>query len=116
VVKRALRPRATDALRVEPIAITDRTAPALTGLEGPVFRAFVLAHAIPHVLHGRRMVVDAEVFRAALADAARATDSAAESHEPDTSPSDEGDDDETISADRLLRRLGRERIAGGGGP
>ncbi|MGH7440509.1 MAG: hypothetical protein ACRENE_32875 [Polyangiaceae bacterium] len=111
-MKRALKPRRTDALRVEPIAITDRTAPALTGLESSVFRAFVLAHAIPHVRHGRRMIVDAEVFRGALVHAARSTGGTAVSHAPDANPADEDADDEPVSADRLLRRLGRERIAG----
>lgn len=51
---RQLRPRAP--ITATPIAISDLTSFDLLGLEGPAFRRFLSAHAVPHVVSGRRVI------------------------------------------------------------
>ena len=65
-MSRALRPRATSALVVAPVAITDRTCAAITGLEPRDFRALVAKLCVRHVLNGRRLVVLVTDFVAAI--------------------------------------------------
>jgi hypothetical protein len=101
-VKRALKPRATEAIAVSPIAITDRTAPRDVGLEAREFRALVRCLQIPHVVAGRRLIVDAQTFRDALAVAARSSGTVDPSTVGEAPPISGG----------LLRRLGRVREAG----
>lgn len=63
---RELRPRETDRVAVAPVLISDRTAPSLCGLEPRAFRAFILARGIPHVRHGKRLLVRARDLAEAI--------------------------------------------------
>ncbi len=56
---RPLRGRATDALVVAPILVSDRSAPAICGIEARVFRALVAKLGIPCTRVGKRLLVRA---------------------------------------------------------
>lgn len=100
--RRTLRPRATSAIVVAPVAISDRTCAAMTGLEPRDFRALVARLGVRHVAKGRRLVVLVADFVAALERGG--IDGAAPLAPP-------ADDEGPASVDQLLERLGRKRIA-----
>jgi len=105
-VKRAPRPRATSALAIVPAAVTDRTAPAVLGLEPRAYRRLVERERIPHAVVARRVVCRVDDVLAALDRVARRTG--------DTEvvdPAADDLDDQPQSADEVLRRLGKERVA-----
>jgi hypothetical protein len=100
-VTRALKPRATDALALQPACVSDRTAPAVLGLEPRTFREWVAREGIPAARIGKRVVVR-------LQDALAALDRASGRAEGSPSPAPE----ETADADgvdRVLRLVGRTR-------
>ena len=103
MTSRALKPRATAALSLTPITITDRTCAAATGLEPKVWRALVVRLGVRHVLAGRRMIVIA-------ADFVRGLEQADASDVPDADRG-EGGTEEPASVDSLLARIGRARIS-----
>jgi hypothetical protein len=105
-VKRALRPRATEALGVVPVTVTDRTAPAVLGLEPRTFRELVARLGVPHVTLGRRIVVPVAAMLEALEGAA--VDPAPRSGAAER---DAADDDGEVSVDGILAELGRRRRA-----
>lgn len=105
-MKRTLRPRATSALAIAPLLVTDLTAPVAAGLEPRAFREFVVRAGIPHVRDGHRVIVRADVLLAAIDRLARSGASATES-----APASSAEEDEP-SADELLRRIGRFRTGG----
>jgi hypothetical protein len=109
-VKRAIKPRATEALSVSPIFVSDLTAAAVVGLEARAFRELIADLAVPHLRRGHRIIVDAEVLRAAIGAAARSEGGPVERE----APSEAAEGPAPVSGARLLARLGRERIAGGG--
>lgn len=96
--KNDFRPRATAALAIAPVVVTDLTCAAVVGLEPRHFREMVYALKIPHVDRGRRMVVLVADFTKAIEQAS--IPSASVDHE-----------DASGSADELLARLGRRRSA-----
>ncbi len=95
---RPLRARATDAIPVTPVAVTDRTCAALIGLEGRAFRALVEKLEIRHVAAGRRLIVLVKDLEAAL-------ERAAVNDAPGETTADEPD--EPQDADAILAKLGR---------
>ena len=103
---RNLRPRATAAVPVQPLTVSDRTAPALVGLEPRAFRDLLEREHVPHARIGRRVVARVAFVLEAIdrlsleVDATTETASAAD---------DEADDEPT--ADEILARLGRRRSA-----
>jgi PHD/YefM family antitoxin component YafN of YafNO toxin-antitoxin module len=112
-VKRPLRPRATEVLSVAPVAITDRNAPATVGLEAREFRQLVRDLGIAHLRRGQRIIVVADLFRAAISDAARSSGNEESESDGATNAPESGD--EPVTADRLLARLGRVRVREAGG-
>lgn len=58
--KRNLKPR--PPVTAAPITVTDLTSFDLVGLDGRQLRHFVATHAIPHVRHGQRLIVRADVL------------------------------------------------------
>jgi ligand-binding sensor domain-containing protein len=108
VTARALRPRATSAIAVAPVTVTDLTAPIIFGLEPRQFRDLVRLENIEHARVGQRVVVRVDDVLEALA---RIT----------ARQKVRGDDDTHIEqtsvespADALLARIGRVRISGAG--
>jgi hypothetical protein len=97
---RPLRPRGTDAVAVVPAVVTDRTAPAVVGLDARAFRAIVAQLAVPHTVCGRRMLVRVADFVDAIGRPAEGGD--AVPVPPDTAHDD---------ADTVLARIGRRRSA-----
>jgi hypothetical protein len=98
-LRAAPRPRATTALAVVPLTITDRTAPHVLGLEPRAFREFLVERSVPHVRLGRRVVARVDDVLEALGLAAVTT----EAGELATVVDDES------SADDVLARIGRKR-------
>jgi hypothetical protein len=98
--RRRLSPRATDALAVVPITVTDRTCALVLGLEPRVYRALVVRERIPHARLGRRMVARIEDILAVFDRLAHGTTS------PDL-PEDQTSQPDT--ADAVLAILGKER-------
>lgn len=103
---RPLRPRATDAIVVAPIAITDRTCAPLTGLDPRPWRELVERLRIPHVRAGKRISVLVADYVAAIERASRET---AREHSDDAT--DQTTEEHTPTAVALLARLGRTRAA-----
>jgi hypothetical protein len=108
VTARALRPRATSAIAVAPVTVTDLTAPIIFGLEARQFRDLVRLEKIEHARIGQRVVARVDDVLDALA---RIT----------TRQKAQGVDDTHVEqtsvespADALLARLGRVRISGAG--
>lgn len=100
---RQLRPRATSALVVAPITVTDRTCAAVLGIEPRAFREWLAEENIEHRRIGRRVIARVDVVLAALeAMPAQSSDTASESS---------SDRPALQSADDLLARLGRRRTA-----
>lgn len=93
---RKLRPRATDTIAVTPIAITDRTAHAVLGLDPRPFRDAVIALGVRHRIVGRRMIVLVADFVSAL-----------ERSGGDAAPARDAE----VSVDSLLARMGRRRAS-----
>lgn len=62
----AARIAMTDAVIVTPVTITDRNCAALTGLEPRPWRAAVVALGVPATRLGKRLVVCAEDWAAAV--------------------------------------------------
>jgi hypothetical protein len=103
---RNLRPRATAALPVQPLTVSDRTAPALVGLEPRAFRELLEREHVPHAKIGRRVVARVACVLEAVDRLSLGAPSAVES------ASAVGEDaTEEPSADQILARLGRRRIA-----
>lgn len=96
---RALRPRRTDQIGVVPASWTDRTAPAVVGLEPDVARAAVVRLGVPHTIIGHRMIVATADWLDAIARAATAEGDATVTRA----------DDAPATADDLLARIGRRR-------
>ncbi len=96
---RALRPRATAAIAITPVIVTDLTCHAVVGLEPRHFRETVYALQIPHVDRGRRLVVLVQDFTAAIERA---------SSSPETLPVIEKP---LATVDDVLARVGRRRSA-----
>jgi hypothetical protein len=110
---RRLRPKATAALVVAPITVTDLTCAVVLGLEPRVFRELVVDARIPHARIGRgkdrsghRVIVRVEDMLAAIDRIARRGDVG------DEAPADSGDETPTPTVsgvDRVLALIGRER-------
>jgi hypothetical protein len=100
--KRPLRAKTTASLSVAPVIVSDESAAVVVGLEPRQFREFVVRHQIPHARDGRRLLVRVDSLLAAM--------ERIESSAP--APAPEG---EVESADDILRRLGRKRVAIPGG-
>ena len=98
---RNLRPRATGALNVTPIAFTDETAPAVVGLTPRRTRDIVRQLGIRHTVAGRRIIVLVSDFVQALE---RAPSNAQAASAP-------VEDDQLESVDAVLARIGRKRTA-----
>lgn len=99
---RPLRPRATAALVVAPVAVTDRTCAAVLGLEPRVFRELVARLRIRHATIGRRVI-------ASVADVLAALERAAVDDDAHLIEHDGADEhDAPGSVDELLARLGRK--------
>jgi hypothetical protein len=94
---RPLKPRATSALAIVPVTVTDRTAPAVLGLEPRVFRELVARERIPHAVIGRRIVVAAQDVLDALGRIAARPVEAEVDEETEPVP----------TASDMLRKLGR---------
>jgi len=109
---RALRPRVTDSVGIAPLYVSDLTAPIAVGLEPRQFRAFVAESGVPHVKRGHRILVATEKLRAAL-ERAEQTSDAASANSGTVEPSTTAGDESNLTADELLARLGRRRVAGG---
>jgi hypothetical protein len=104
-VTRALKPRATANLAIAAVLVSDRTAPAVLGLEPRVFR-WLLAHRhVRHEVLGRRVVarVDDVLEALGLGDVAGAELEAVENDKPSLAPRPQ------TGADRILARIGRVR-------
>ena len=98
--ERKLRPKATAALSITPVLISDENAAAVVGLEPRQFREFVRRHAIEHACDGKRLLVRVDVFLAAVQSLEIASR---------RSSTEEDEDD----VDAVLKRLGRKRQPGG---
>lgn len=86
-----------------PPIISDRTAPALAGLEGRAFREFILARGIPHTTHGHRLLArTADVLEAIGRTVLREVAPAA---------IDDGREPAAESADAVLAACGMKRKA-----
>lgn len=94
--------RATAELSVTPVTVTDRTAPAVLGLEPRVYREYVIRHGVRHTMIGRRMVCRVSDVLDALDRAA--VDGA-------TTAAETVDEDAPSNVDALLERIGRRRTA-----
>lgn len=104
---RRLRPRATDAIAVAPVTVTDRTCAQVLGLEPRPFREWLVSADVPHKRIGRRVVARVDDVLDALARAP-----AAEPRDDRENQDDEdGDDDVPGTPDEVLRRLGLRRTA-----
>lgn len=100
---RKLRPRATAALAVTPVTVTDLTCAAVLGLESRPYRALLVRLDIPHVTFGQRTIASVTDVLSAIERASIADDPS----EHDATPTDEPRD-----VDAVLARLGRRRMAG----
>lgn len=98
---RRLRPRATDALGVVPVTVTDRTCAAVLGLDPRVFRDWLASANVPHARIGRRVVACVDDVLAAMRD----------TRTPDALGEPDDKDDGPATADDVLARLGMRRIA-----
>lgn len=100
---RSLRPRASEALIVQPAAVSDRTSAAVLGLDARPYREFLVREQVPFARVGRRVVARLDLVLAAL-DRVAAREGEGESDVP-AAPSS--------GVDRILALVGRERAAGG---
>lgn len=98
---RNVRPSAAASLCVAPVTVTDRSAPAVLGLEPRVFRELVIKLGVRHSLIGRRMIAN-------VADVLAALDREAVTG---VSPMASEDNDDEPTVDSLLARIGRRRTA-----
>ena len=105
-MSRALRPRATASLVVAPVLVTDRSAPAVLGLEAREYRELVAEHGIRHVRRGHRVIARVEDVLAAL-DRIAATQAEGES----THTEDPAGESQPETADDFLAAIGRRRTA-----
>jgi hypothetical protein len=103
-----MRPRATASLAIVPATVTDRSAPAVLGLEERAYRELVARERVPHALVGRRVVARVEDVLAALDRIAR-RQAGSEVADQDSEPAPSG---RTTGADRILARIGRVRSGG----
>jgi hypothetical protein len=106
-VTRALRPKATAALAVVPILITDRNAAATVGLEPRELRELVADLGVRHVRRGHRLLVRPEDLLSAIDKIAEKQPSRSEAiavqvHDEEPQPE---------TADDFLRSIGRRRTA-----
>jgi hypothetical protein len=92
------------SIAVAPVAVTDRTAPAVLGLEPRVFRAFIASRRIPHARIGRRVVV-------CVSDVLDAIDALATEQGHGTARPSRDLDANELTADEILARIGRVRSA-----
>ena len=104
--KRNLKPRATESLVVAPATVTDRSAPAVLGLDPRDFRVFVLRHRIPHVREGHRTVARVADVLEAIGRGGSAAEAGLEAREEDL-------EERTDGPDGVLRRVGLRRAGGG---
>jgi len=98
-VTRALKPRATSALTLQPEYVSHRTAPLVLGLEPRAFREWVAREHIPAVRIGKRLLVR---LQDALAVLDRASGRDASQPAPEEPASAGG-------VDRVLALVGRSR-------
>jgi len=98
--KRNLRPR--PLVTAAPITVSDLTSFDLFGLDGRQLRHFVGKHALPHVTHGHRILVRADVLLNAM-DRLSASSAA----DPQSSEGSEVDDDVPETVEGVLRLIGR---------
>jgi hypothetical protein len=101
--KRNLRPK--PAVVVAPISFSDETCFAVVGVTPRRLRQLIERHTIPHARDGKRVIVDADDWRRAMASLAAGGGAPANDlvgH----------DDDQPTSADAVLAKLGR-RVARG---
>lgn len=94
---RPLRPRATSALVVAPVAITDLTAPAVLGIEARPFREWLVTANVPHTRRGKRVI-------ALVADVVAALERSAAS-----SPDEDGQREQQREAPRNVDSLRAHR-------
>jgi hypothetical protein len=100
---RALRPRATSALALVPVTVSDLTAPAVFGFaDGRPFREFLVREHVAHARVGHRVFARVEDVADALARVARTT---AEQGEETPERGDQPDNLEGV-----LRVLGKRRV------
>jgi hypothetical protein len=99
-VRRALREKLTAAAPVASCTITDQSCAAATGFEPRQFRDFIFAKKIPHVRHGRRIVVRTDAWLAAIQRLEAQGEQSSDVAEPD-------------AGDVMLSKLGRVRAIGG---
>ncbi len=99
---RKLRPRATAALVVAPIAVTKRSAPAVLGVDSPDFHPLLDLLGVKHVHKGHQVIALVADIEAALERAS--TKSADDSTAART-------DSTSTNVDDLLARIGRRRSA-----
>lgn len=85
-------------LAVEPLLVSDQSAPAVVGLDPRAFRELVRKNKIPHVVAGHRMLV-------------RARDLVALVVRGEPVSASEPPDDDDLSADEILARSGYRRRA-----
>lgn len=100
--KRKMRPR--DPVASVPTSISQLTSLVNAGIDARRFLEFVRTHKIPATKVGKLVVVDAGDLRQALRDAALVH---VEELTPDTTSED--DDDNLLSADDVLRKIGHHR-------
>ncbi len=100
-MQRKLKPRATAALNIMPVMVSDRTCAALFGIEPRDLREKIAPH-VPHAVIGRRVVMRVEHVLAYLD--GLASPERAGSREPARS-------DGATTTDDLLARIGRRRTA-----
>jgi hypothetical protein len=106
-VKRALRSRATSALALAPVTVSDLTAPAVFGFaDGRPFREFLVREHVAHARVGHRVFARVEDVADALARVARTT---AEQGEETREGGDESSTPDTVEG--VLRVLGKRRTA-----
>jgi hypothetical protein len=100
-VRRALQPRQTATAPIVPQTITDLTCPTAAGFEPRTFREVVAREGIPHARIGRRIVVLTCDWLDAIERIGR------------RQSGDSAIDDNELTTDRLLARIGRVRRVGG---
>ena len=100
---RPLKPRASAALLIAPLAISDLTAPAQIGLEARPFREFLVREGVPHARIGQRVIARREDVLAAIDRLAEREQTATE--ESSGPEEEEGED----GVEGVLRLVGRTR-------
>jgi len=101
--KRNLRPKPT--VVVAPISFSDENCFVVAGVTPRRLRQLIERHTIPHVRDGKRVIVDADDWRRAMASVATS----------DAAPVNDvvgDDDDQPTSADAVLAKLGRRVVRG----